>query len=96
MAFAYIDPATGKAVFDVATSNIVYQSANGLTKVPLVTDGAFVGYTDLLARNAIKTKTQVNALTPSVTGDPTDLPTALTQIIALKTLVNSIITALKA
>lgn len=42
MAFSYVDTATGKEVFDIAAPNVQIQSADGLTKVDIVKDGALV------------------------------------------------------
>lgn len=89
MAFTYTDKATGKEIFDIATANVQVQSVDGQTKVDIVKDGKLVGvpaaYNDVKARNAIKTKTQVNALMPSVA---TDVATPLVDL-------NKVVAALK-
>ena len=67
MAFTYEDPATKRQVFDAAATDIVYSNPAG-AKVALVANGVVQGgYTDAAARNAIKTKTQIAALTAAST-----------------------------
>lgn len=69
MAFTFLDTSTGKAVHDVACTEIIARKPDG-SVVKIVENGVLasgVAYTDTMARNAIKTKTQINALSAAST-----------------------------
>ena len=87
MAFSYKDSATGKVIFDAAADNIDIRTTAGAKKA-LVVDGVLQGGTT--------GKTQIVALTNIATAAPTDLPTVITDIAAIKAKINEIIAALKA
>lgn len=87
MAFSYKDPSTGKEIFDAAASNIDVRTSAGAKKA-LVVDGVLQGGTT--------GKAEIVALTNITTAAPTDLPTVITDIAAIKAKINQIIAALKA
>lgn len=87
MAFSYNDTATGKEIFDAAAPNIDIRTTAGAVKA-LVRDGVLQGGTT--------GKMEIVALTNITTAAPTDLPTVITDIAAIKAKINQIIAALKA
>ncbi|CCE60803.1 head fiber protein [Pseudomonas phage tf] len=87
MAFSYTNTGNGKEVFDVAAPNIDIRTTAGAVKA-LVVDGVLQGGTT--------GKTQIVALTNITTAAPTDLPTVIADIAAIKAKINEIIAALKA